>query len=188
MTTKRRQYQREELWMTQGKQNPYLSRPPNPVAQKSRLVEAYDSGAASIETAEVNLARLEDDYVLAIERNIETIADLLEKAGEDGADRDDLVPRIQRLCVDEVKSQAGTFDYALASVAAHQLDRFLEKIPLSTQTDIRIAREHVAFMRAIMSRRLKGRGGRLEDQTLDALAAVIAKRTAKTDVSGDNPQ
>ena len=167
-----------------AKDNPYVFDVPNPVAEKSRRLAPGDTPASATDKADANLAKLEEHYIAAIEENIEAMARLLAKASELDAVPADLVGRVQRLCVDEVKSQAGTFDYALASLAAHRLDRFLEVCPLVANRDTEIAREHVSFIRAIVKGRVKGQGGRLEGEALDALARLADARMAQTASSG----
>lgn len=138
---------------------------------------------AALARAEQAIAAMAEDYIVWAEEDIKklkvAVADVRAQAPDD---RKDTVDAVFGLAHD-MKGQGGSFGFPLITAVANQMCRFIENSEDSTFTDahVNILAVHADALNLILSKKIKGDGGRAGDDLLSGLQAVIDKIAPKKD-------
>jgi hypothetical protein len=87
----------------------------------------------------------------------------------------------------EMKGQGGTFGYPLITTFGKSLYDFTEGAAKRNDNHLEIVKAHIDAMKAVVSERIEGDGGEVENLLQEALGKAIDKHLHKRGVGGQRP-
>ncbi|MBB4266161.1 Hpt domain-containing protein [Roseospira visakhapatnamensis] len=160
--------------MTDETKDAEFIQPPDDLSRKAP-VTAGGVDLAAIEKAEALIANLQDDYLTWAEADATQLGRACDDLVNDPPDPEAAKKELFRVAHD-MKGQGGSFGYDLITVVGDQLCRFVEGLEgTPTRAEAEVLRVHVETIRLILTRRMKGDGGRDANVLLDGLQRAIRK-------------
>ncbi len=130
--------------------------------------------------AEAAVEEMAADYVNWVQDDIAKLQATLDKVEADPGSADAAYEEMFNISHD-VKGQGGTFGYPLITRIGNSLCRYVEAFEDRSKIDPAICGAHINAMRAVITNKVAGDGGKLGAQLVTGLDAVVAK--AKISVS-----
>ncbi len=148
--------------------------PPDTLKKK---VKTGGPGAVDLDTlerAEAVIADMTDTYLEWAAEDLAKIHQAVEDLNAEKMDHKDALARIFHLSHD-MKGQGGSFGYTLMTILGGKLCKFVEKLEDATAAEVEVIQLHVNTMDLVITKRMKGDGGKEGEQLLEGLGLVAAK-------------
>ncbi len=122
------------------------------------------------------IENLSDSFIARIKQDLASIDEQV-AIFEGGADPDAKAAAIEKVfsIVHELRGEAGTFGYGLASRIGNMLCVYIDSLPQHRDADARIVRHHCDSLRAIVAGGIKGDGGDVGQALLNDLHALVRR-------------
>lgn len=146
-----------------------------PDTLKSKV--SYGPGGVDLEAlerAEAVIAGLQDNYVDWVQDDLRRLQALYQQTVGDPAERKERIDAMFRIAHD-IKGQGGSFGYDLMTRIGNQLCRLMEGRDDLAPAEFEVVRLHIDAMRLIIGERMQGDGGRVGENLVRGLEAVLDK-------------
>ncbi|MBF0304141.1 MAG: phosphorelay protein [Alphaproteobacteria bacterium] len=157
---------------------PEFIQPPNTLKNKVKYgPDGVDLDM--LEKAEQIIANLQGNYLEWVQDDLTKLQGFYDKAlatpeGERAKVFKDLFG-----VAHDVKGQGGSFGYHLMTAIGNQLCRFLEGTQKTGAAELDVVKVHLDAMRLVIGQRMEGDGGKMGENLLRGLQAVVAKVAPK---------
>ena len=151
-----------------------ITKPINPVKAKTKVGGPNAVNSEILRKAEAAIEGMCDDYLDWVQKdlaNIDAAFDLLKS--QKGAERENLDQIF--LLAHDMKGQGGTFGFNLITTIADQLCRLVDKKDFTNKNGFDAIRVHIDAMRVVISKKIKGHGGKEGERVLKGLNRVMHK-------------
>ncbi len=158
-------------------EEPFIIQVPNQL--KSKV--SYGPGGVdldAIERAEAVIANLQGNYLEWVQEDLNKIQKFYDQAKAEPDNRPAMMKEIFRISHD-IKGQGGSFEYHMMTAIGNHLCRYIEKIGTPSDERLNVIKLHIDAMRLVIAQRMEGDGGKVGDNLLRGLAAVVAKVPAE---------
>lgn len=147
---------------------------PNTLAKKAGPGKGIDAGKLALaDQVIVNMSDHYMDHAADELERLEALVDTMENAADDAA-RADAAKAIYAI-VHEMRGEAGTFGYDLASRVGTAFCRYIDALERIDAAAPVVARHHSDSLRAIIAGRIKGDGGKVGKALIHDLGALIKR-------------
>ncbi|MBY0431428.1 MAG: phosphorelay protein [Rhodospirillales bacterium] len=130
-----------------------------------------------LEKAEAVIANLQGSYLEWVQEDLTKLQALYSEAAADESRRPEVFRKIFGISHD-VKGQGGSFGYNLMTIIGNQLCRFIEGSKATGTSEMEVIKLHIDAMRLVIGQRLEGDGGKIGDNLVRGLQAVVSKITS----------
>ena len=151
-----------------------ITTPINPVKAKAKIGGPNAVDNEVLRKAETAIEEMCEDYLGWVQKDladIDTAFDLL--VSQKGAERENLDQIF--LLAHDMKGQGGTFGFNLITTIADQLCRLVDKKDFTNKNGFDAIRVHIDAMRVVISKKIKGHGGKEGERVLNGLNRVMHK-------------
>ena len=127
---------------------------------------------AAVKKAEVAVEEMAEDYEARLQAEVAALDETFRAMRRDGV----VEPRRLYAFAHELRCEAGSFGYPLASAIGNMLARFLDaRGGELARADLEVIESHIDALRAVAGRKVKGDGGEVGLQLVEGLAALAAR-------------
>lgn len=134
--------------------------------------------ARTLAKAEMVLESKKDDYLLWVRRDLDvldaTLAELGDAMASGAGGEGAILEKIYQQSY-KIRSQGGTFGFALMTSLGHHLCRLLDALDAKSAQEVEAIRVHIDAMKMVVSQKVSGDGGELGGKLLDSLSSVSDK-------------
>ncbi len=120
--------------------------------------------------------RAHDDFTSDISQRLVAMRDILDFVRADDSLEAGRVG-LARLYADslEIKGAGGTIGYDLLTLIGKSLNDFVGRLTVLEETEMRVIELHIDALYVVLANRIKGAGGEIEGEVVDAFRALNAK-------------
>ncbi len=148
--------------------------PPDTLKKKVKIGGPGAVDLEALERAEAVIADMTDTYLEWAAEDLAKIHAAVEELKAENKDREKALARIFQLSHD-MKGQGGSFGYALMTILGGNLCSFIEKLEAAGPAEVEVIQLHIDAMDLVITKHMKGDGGKEGEQLLEGLGLVAAK-------------
>lgn len=130
-----------------------------------------------IERAEQAIKAMEKDYAVWVQEDLASLEEAFRRACAAPADQSAEMRTMFRIALD-MKGQGASFGYQLITQIGDTLAAFLENRSSLAGLDCEVVAAHIATMRAVFAREVRGDGGAIGRELVASLHKLIEKAAA----------
>ncbi len=148
--------------------------PPDTLKKKVKTGGPGAVDLKALERAEAVIADMTDTYLEWAAEDLAKIHAAVDELKAENKDREKALAGVFQLSHD-MKGQGGSFGYALMTILGGNLCRFIENLEDAGPAEVEVIQLHINAMDLVITKRMKGDGGKEGEQLLDGLGLVTAK-------------
>jgi len=128
----------------------------------------------SVAKAQKSIDKHQDSFLDWASQDIALLNEYYAKSVESPSSREAAIIAIEEIA-DRLKSQAGTFNFGLATLVAKSLEKFCNLHPNPHNDHLVVIRKHIDTLTVIFNQKIMDDGGAIGNELLDSLSKLVEK-------------